>query len=236
MSSKQKLQTRSRKRLCILNCHHQWYTYSSKATCSKPFHTVPPTEDLVSMLASGGHSYSNHHMESAHMGCIWKWQYNLLIKRDRSNRPETETGKNKQKMRGCDVPEGTHQACRKDVREDIEVRKASVLGCFSVALINPITKATQGRKGFVLTVYVPAHHGGKSEQEPKQKPWRNAAHWLTISLFLYSPDHLPAGATAQRKLGPSTSIFIQNSPSKMWPLANLMEDMFSTGFPSLRLC
>lgn len=104
--------------------------------------TVPPTEDLVSMLTSGGHSYSNHHMESTHMGCIWKWQYNLLIKRDISNRPETETGKNKQKMRGSDVPEGTHQACRKDIREDIKVREASVLGCFSVDLVSPITRAT----------------------------------------------------------------------------------------------
>lgn len=73
-------------------------------------------------------------------------------------------------MRGSDVPEGTHQACRKDIREDIEVMEASVLGCFSVDLISPTTKATKGKKGFVFAVYVPAHHGGKSEQEPKQKP------------------------------------------------------------------
>lgn len=123
--------------------------------------------------------------ESENDNLIWN------SKREISNRPETETRKSRPKMIGSHVPEGTHKACRKDTKEDMEVRETSVLVCLSVALINPTTKATQAMEGFVLTSYVTVHHWGQSEQEPKRKRWRNFTHQLRISFFLYRPDRLP---------------------------------------------
>lgn len=36
-----------------------------------------------------------------------------------------------------------------------------------------------GRRIIWFIGYI-VHHGGAAEQEQKQKPWRNAAYWLSI--------------------------------------------------------
>lgn len=86
-------------------------------------------------------------------------------------------------------------------------------------MVNNISKSSLERKRFIW-LKVTVNHLGKSWPEPEigtaSEAWRNNAHWLAKSVFLFSPVPTTLGMASltHSVLGPSASMSNQKTPHK----------------------